>query len=116
VNVVFHVDLLILHFVVRSAAEAKLSALFYNCQMGIIFQSILEDIGHPQPKTPMHCNNAMAVGIANSSVKHWRLHLMEMRFFGLVEKSCKICTHYHGIQDKRILQIIKASIICDVTT
>ena len=30
---------------------------------------------------PVHRDNAMAVGIANSSVKHWHLHLIEMRFF-----------------------------------
>jgi hypothetical protein len=64
----------------------------------------------------VHCDNAMAVGIANSSVKCWHLHSMEMFFFGLVERSRKICTHYHGIQEKRILQIIKASTIWGVTT
>ncbi len=68
-NVAFHVDSSILRFVVASVAEAKLGSLFHKCQTGIIFQSILEDLGHPQPKTPVHCDNAMAVGITNSSVK-----------------------------------------------
>ncbi len=86
VNGAFHVNLLILCFVVASAAEAKLGALFHNCQTGIIFQSILEHLGHPQPKAPVYCNNAMAVGIANSSVKHQHLRLMEMRFFWISGK------------------------------
>ncbi len=33
----FHVDLLILCFVVTSAAKAKLGVLFHDCQTGIIF-------------------------------------------------------------------------------
>jgi hypothetical protein len=66
-NGAFHVNSLILHFVVASNAKAEFGALFHNCQTGIIFQSILEDLGHPQPRTPVHCYNATAVG--NSTVK-----------------------------------------------
>ena len=64
----FHTLCSILHFVVASATEAELGALFLNCQEGIIFRTTLEELGHPQPKTPVHCNNAMAVGIVNGSV------------------------------------------------
>jgi hypothetical protein len=38
-------------------------------------------MGHPQPKTPVHCDNAMAVGIANNTIKQQHLQSMEMRFF-----------------------------------
>jgi hypothetical protein len=68
-------------FVVASAAEVELGALFHNCETGIIFCSILKDMGHIQPKTPVHCNNATAVGIANSTVKRQWSCSMEMRFF-----------------------------------
>jgi hypothetical protein len=68
-NGAFHVNLLILRFVVASTAKAELRAFFHNCQTGIIFQSILEDLGHPQPRTPVHCNNDTAVRITNSTVK-----------------------------------------------
>jgi hypothetical protein len=54
---------------VASAAEAELGALFHNCQAGMIFCSILEDLGHHQPKTPVHCENVTTVGMANNSVK-----------------------------------------------
>jgi hypothetical protein len=30
---------------------------------------MLADMGHSQPKTPVHCDNATAVGIANNTVK-----------------------------------------------
>ena len=59
----------ILRFVVASAAEAELGALFLNCKGGIIFRLILEELGHPQPRTPVHCDNATTVGIANNTIK-----------------------------------------------
>jgi hypothetical protein len=59
----------ILQFVVVLASKAELGALFLNCQEGMIFKLTLEDLGHPQPKIPVHCDNATAVGIANNSIK-----------------------------------------------
>ncbi len=46
-NGVFHTLCLILRFIVASAAEAELRALFLNCQKGMIFKTTLEDLGHP---------------------------------------------------------------------
>jgi hypothetical protein len=60
---------MILRFVVASAAEAKLGALFHNCQDGIIFWQTLTNLGHPQPKMPVHCDNATAVSIVNNTIK-----------------------------------------------
>jgi hypothetical protein len=68
-NGTFYVNTTILRFVVASVAEAELGALFHNCQDGIIFWQTLTYLGHPQPKTPVHCDNATAVGIANNTVK-----------------------------------------------
>jgi hypothetical protein len=59
----------ILCFVVTSAATAKLGVLFLNCKEGMIFCMTLMELGHPQPKTQVHCNNATAIGIANNSIK-----------------------------------------------
>jgi hypothetical protein len=81
INGAFYVNATILKFVVASAAEAELGALFHNCQDGIIFRQTLANMGHPKPKTPVHCNNATAVGIANNTVKRHQSRLMEMRFF-----------------------------------
>jgi hypothetical protein len=68
-NGAFHINSSILQFIVASAAEAELGALFHNCQTGIIFSCILEDLGHHQSKTPVHCNNATTVRIPNNSVE-----------------------------------------------
>jgi hypothetical protein len=76
----------ILHFVVASAAEAELGALFLNCKEGIIFRLTLKELGHPQPRTTVHCNNATTVGIANNTIKQQRLRSMEMRYFWIGDK------------------------------
>jgi len=59
-------------FVVASATQAKLGALFYNCQDGTILRLSLEELGHPQPATLVHCDNSTAVSIANDTVKKQR--------------------------------------------
>jgi hypothetical protein len=52
----------------------------------MISRLTLEELGHPQPKTHVHFDNAMAVGIANITVKRQRLHLMEIRYFWVYDK------------------------------
>ena len=59
----------LVQFVVSSAAEAKLGALFHNCQTAIIYRQTLANLRHPQPKMPVHCDNATVVGIASNTVK-----------------------------------------------
>jgi hypothetical protein len=71
---------------VASAAEAELGALFHNCQTAIFFQKTVANIGHLQPKTPVHCINATAIGIANNTVKQQQSHSMEMRFMWVGDK------------------------------
>ena len=85
-NGVFHMITTILRFVVASAAEAELGALYHNCQTGIIFRLTLTDMGHPQSNTPVHCGNATAVGIANNTIKGQCSGSMEMRFVWVRDK------------------------------
>ncbi len=54
INGAFYISTNVIRFVIAFAAKAELGALFYNCQTGIIFRSILEDMGHKQPKKPVH--------------------------------------------------------------
>ena len=94
----FHMSTIVMQFVVASAAEAELRALFHNCQAAIIFRQTLANIGHPQPKTPIHCDNATAVSIANNTVKQQRSRSTEMRFFGWEIRCHKRCSISHGTQ------------------
>ena len=47
----------ILKFVVASAAKAEVGALSINAKEEKILRLILEELGHPQPPTPIHYNN-----------------------------------------------------------
>jgi hypothetical protein len=75
----------ILRFIVASTAKAKLSALFLNCKQATIFRLTLEEMGHPQPLTPIHYDNSTAVLIANNTVKQQRSQSMEMCFFWVAD-------------------------------
>ena len=85
-NVAVYVFGGILKFVVASAAEAELGALFVNCKEGKVIRLVLQELGHPQPPTPVYCDNQTAVGIANETVKKQRSRSMEMRFFGVTDQ------------------------------
>eukprot|EP00804_Cyclotella_cryptica_P018372 CCRYP_015481-RA/>CCRYP_015481-RA protein AED:0.17 eAED:0.17 QI:0/0/0/1/1/1/2/0/862 len=51
----------ILKFVAASAAEAELGALFLNAKETKIMRLTLQELGHPQPPTPIHCDNSTTV-------------------------------------------------------
>eukprot|EP00970_Alexandrium_tamarense_P017799 scaffold11398_cov137-Alexandrium_tamarense.AAC.1 len=59
-NGAFYTTCELLKFVAGSAAEAELGALFLNAQKIKIFRHTLEEMGHPQPPTPTHCDNTTA--------------------------------------------------------
>ena len=67
----------ILKFLAASAAEAQLSALFMCVKEGQIIHLIVEELGHQQPATPNHCDNATAVDITNGTVKIQRSRRMD---------------------------------------
>jgi hypothetical protein len=45
-----------------------------------------EELGHPQPKTQVHCDNTTAVGTTNYTVKCQHSHLIEMQYFWVCDK------------------------------
>jgi len=59
----------IMQSVLASATEAKVGALFYNAQDRTMLCTTLEELGHPQPATPIQMDNAVADGIVNDWVK-----------------------------------------------
>jgi hypothetical protein len=105
----FYTSSSIMRFVVASAAEAELGALFHNCQTRMIFQQTLKDLGHPQPKMPVHCDNATAVGIDGNTVKRQRSQSMEMQFSGWGTRWHKKCMTSTGTRAWKIWRIIRAN-------
>jgi len=50
---------------------------------------MLKDLGHPQPKAPVHCDHATAVEISNNTIKRQCSRAMEMRNFWTSEKEAQ---------------------------
>jgi hypothetical protein len=59
----------ILRNVMSSAAEAEVGALFLNAKEGTVLRTTLEEMGHPQPPTPLQTDNSTADGIINGTIK-----------------------------------------------
>ena len=58
-----------LKFVASSVAEAKLGSLFFNVKEECMLELTSAELGHPQPLTPTHCDNASTIGHTNNSIK-----------------------------------------------
>ena len=76
----------ILKHVAASAAEAELGSLFLNTKEAKVIRLILTEMGYPQPPTPIHVDNATAVGIANNTIKKQRSRAMDMRYFWVADQ------------------------------
>ena len=75
----------ILKYVVASAGEAELAALFINAKEGKIIRITLEEIGHKQPPTTMHYNNITATDVHNDIIKKQQSRSMEIRFHWITD-------------------------------
>ena len=72
--------------VLSSAAEAELGALFHNGKEACPLRIALEEMGHPQPATPMATDNYTASGIATDTVKQKRSKAIDMRFYWIRDR------------------------------
>jgi hypothetical protein len=68
-NGTIHITCTILKLIAAFAAKAKLGALFFNAQEAKVLCLTLDELGHPQPPTPIHFNNTTTVGIVNNTIK-----------------------------------------------
>jgi hypothetical protein len=67
--------------VARAAvSEAEHAALFANAQVGCDERVILSCLGHPQPPTPILCDNECAIGLATETVRPKKPKSIDMRF------------------------------------
>ena len=71
----------IIRNVMASAAEAELAALFVAAKEATVLRTTLEEMGHPQPPTPIQVDNSTADGIVNETVKQQRSKAIDMRFY-----------------------------------
>ena len=81
-----HVLCHIMREVLSSTAEAELGALFHNGKEACPLRIALEEMGHPQPATPMATDNNTASGIATDTVKQKRSKAIDMRFYWIRDR------------------------------
>jgi hypothetical protein len=81
-----HVHCSIMPMIVSSAAEAETGGCYYNGKDAVPLRIALEEMGHPQPATPIECDNTTAVGILNDSVRQRRSKAMDMRFYWIKDR------------------------------
>ena len=59
----------IIKAVISSAAETELGALYINTREAVPMRLILQELGHPQPKTSMQTDNTTALGVVTNTVQ-----------------------------------------------
>jgi hypothetical protein len=70
----------IIKAVMSSAAEAELGALFINAKTAVSMRQTLEEMGHPQPRTPIQTDNSTAHALITNRILPKALKAMDMRF------------------------------------
>jgi len=73
----------IIKFVMSSAAEAELAALFITSKELVHLRQTLEEMGWPQPRTPVQTDNSTAAGVVNNTIVPKRTKSMDMRLHWL---------------------------------
>ena len=106
----------IMKMVLSSAAEAEFGALFHNTKEATPLRTTLEELGHPQPPTPVLVDNSTAVGLANDTVTQRRSRAIDMHFIGSRIASTNSNTTCTGPQHTTTLRITSPSITHPPTT
>ena len=73
----------IIKFVMASAAEAELGALFIAAQKILPLRQTLIEMGWPQPPTPVQTDNTTAVGVVNKTLVSNKLKSMDLGYHWL---------------------------------
>ena len=70
----------VIKHIMSSASEVEVASLFYNCRAALPLRVALEEMGHPQPKTPVITDNTTAQGLVKSTMTPKRSKSYDMRF------------------------------------
>ena len=77
----------IIKAVMSSAAEAEIGSLYLNARKAVEERNILEEMGHPQPPTPIQIDNSTAEGIINARTQPKQTKAMDMRYHWLRDRA-----------------------------
>ena len=77
----------IMRNVMASAVEPEIGSVFHSAQDAIPLRNALEDLGHPQPPTPIQTDNSTAAGFLNDNIKQKRTKTIDMRFYWVKDRN-----------------------------
>jgi hypothetical protein len=72
--------------VCSSVQEAEYGGTFAAAKIADLERQVLSDFGYPQPPTTIHCDNEVAVGLANRTIKPKMSKSCDMRFHWLQDR------------------------------
>ena len=81
--------------VMSSAAEAELGALFINAKLAVPMRHTLEELGHPQGRTPIQTDNSTAHGVINGKIQPKQTKAMDMRYYWLKDREAQNFFQFH---------------------
>ncbi len=79
----------IIQAVMSSTAEAESGALYLNAKEATYLRQILQEMGHPQPRTPIQTENTTAEGVINNKIQPKCTKAMDMRFHWLCDREAQ---------------------------
>ena len=74
----------IIKFVMSSASEAELGAMFITAQEMVAMRQTLQEMKWPQPKSPIQTDNSAAAGVVNNTIVPRKLKTMYRRLHWLI--------------------------------
>ena len=72
-----------------SACKAEIGAMYINGREAVPTRKTLEELGHPQPQTPMQTDNTAAQAVVTNNVKPKRTKAKDMRFHWLQDRAAQ---------------------------
>ena len=70
-----------------SAAKTEIGAAYINGQEAVTIRTLLRELGHPQPATPIQVDNSTDDGFANDIIKQKRSKAIDMRFYWIRDRT-----------------------------
>ena len=64
-----------------TAAKAEIGGAYINGQEAVSIRTLLRELGHPQPATPIQVDNSTAKGFAKDTIKKKITKAIDMRFY-----------------------------------
>ena len=88
-NGAVHTVAQIIRNVMTSACEAEIGAMFVNAREAVPMRQTLQEMGHPQPKTPMQTDNIATQQVVTNNVQPKRTKSMDKNFHWLRDRAAQ---------------------------